>query len=84
MYYNRRAGDFGINYYLNLNYKPIEWLSFDFDYNLDDYSDKYKLLKIRRNYSPNLGNTTRLDEYFFSDSEIFKKQLDWVKPYLNE
>ena len=74
-YFDNEIGDFGINYYLNLNYKPTQWLSFDFDYNLDDYSDKYNLLKIRRNYSPNLGNTTRVDEYLFSDSEILKKQI---------
>jgi len=74
-YFNNDIGDLGITYYIHLNYKPTEWLSFDFDYNVDDYSDKYNLLKIRRNYPPNLGNTTRTDEYLFSDSKIFKKQI---------
>ena len=74
-YFQNKINDNGISYYINLNYKPIEWLSIDLDYKLDDYSDKYNLLKIRRYYPPDLGNTIREDEYLFSDSEIFKKQI---------
>ena len=51
------------------------WLSFNFDYNVDDYSDKYNLLKIRRHYPLDLGNTIRPEnDYLFSDSEIFKSR----------
>ena len=74
-YFENKIDDDGISYYINLNYKPIDWLSIDLDYKIDDYSDKYNLLKIRRYYPPDLGNTIRNDEYLFSDSEIFKKQI---------
>ena len=74
-YFNNDINDSGISYYINLNYKPIDWLSIDFDYKIDDYSDKYNLLKIRRYYPLDLGNSIRNDEYLFSDSDILKKQF---------
>ena len=76
VYFNDKLNDSGIGHNIYFNYKPNQWLSMDLDFDIKNKTNKYNFLKRRRSFVPDLGNAHRLqDNYLFSDSEIFEKQL---------
>tara|TARA_B100000579_G_scaffold169508_1_gene138020 strand:+ start:9367 stop:11790 length:2424 start_codon:yes stop_codon:yes gene_type:complete len=75
-YFKDDLEDVGFAYTVDLNYKPTKWLSVNLIYDLENKTDKYNFLKRRRSFVPDLGNAHRSeDNYLFSDSDIFEKQI---------
>jgi len=86
-YFSNTLNDYGKGYNFNMLYEPVDWILIDFGYQLDSYYDKYHFLKIKPYTNipaPEAINMIRfnpVDDYYFSDSRIFEKEISIAVSY---